>query len=528
MQYQLEQLKEILLGVWNKKHYVIISTWLICPIGWFVVASLPSQYEASARVYVDTQSLLRPLMKGVMVETDPDLQIQLMIKTLLSRSNLERIVKMTEMDSMVKNSDEFESLIEDLKDDIVIYSSGQENIYTLSIKEKTPQLAQSIIEAALAVFIDNTLSETRSDTESAQFFLQQQIEDYEQRLAEAESRLAEFKQKYIGIMPGNSKSFYSSLEKIKLLLKETNLEVLETQTRLSSAQEQLSKEFGEQDKISDNVMEDGAIITTYDESILSLQANLDNLLIGYTEQHPDVREVRRRLIELKAQRRKEIENYYTNNNGESNSLNATRKNPVYQAMKIDINKLENEIASLRVRALDYQREVDELNSKIHILPKIEVELVALNRDYEINKTKYEELLSRKATAALAKEADATAERIQFRIIDPPRAPLKPVGPYRMALFFAVLIAGFSAGPSLVILMLQINPLVMSAPQLSRMVGLPTFGIITASEKLQLASNLKQKNRIFHISNLLILLMLMAFISYFWAANILQPQQLRNF
>ena len=86
------------MGFGLKKHYVIISTWLLCPIGWLGVTTLPDQYESSARVYVDTQSLLRPLMKGLMVETDPNTQIRLMIKTLLSRPNLERITRMTDLD----------------------------------------------------------------------------------------------------------------------------------------------------------------------------------------------------------------------------------------------------------------------------------------------------------------------------------------------------------------------------------------------------------------------------------------------
>lgn len=528
MHSQIEKLSELLLGVWNKKHYVIISTWLICPIGLFWVASLPGQYEASARVYVDTQSLLQPLMKGVMVETDPNFQINLMITTLLSRSNLERIVEMTDMASTVESDRDYEYIIDDLKDNIVIDSAGKENIYTLSIKEESPQLAKNIIESALTVFIENTLDETRIDTESAQLFLQQQIVDYEQRLAIAENRLADFKQKYSDIMPSNSKNFYSTLEQVKRLLKDTNLEFRAAQTRLSSAKAQLSKEYGVNDKLSDNVMEVGAVATTYDESILSLQANLDNLLIGYTEQHPDVKEVRHRLIELKAKRRNEIENYYTNSNGESKNLSSAVINPVYQAMKIEINKLENEISSLRVRAIDYQKEVDELNSKIHILPKIEAELAALNRGYEINKNKYQELLSREATAALVKVADATADRIQFRVIDPPRVPLKAVGPHRIVLFCVVLIVGFGVGIGLAILRLEIDPLVVSAPQLNRITGLPIFGVISTSEKLQLKSNYKQKIRQFYISNLFILLIFMAFMSYFMAPDIFQPQQFRSF
>ncbi|WNC72530.1 chain length determinant family protein [Thalassotalea psychrophila] len=529
MYEQLEKLKEAVLGVWAKKHFIIISTWLICPAGWFGVVQLPDQYEASARVYVDTQSLLRPLMKGLMVETDPNIQIRLMIKTLLSRPNLERIARMTDLDLQAKDNNEFDQLIEKLKENIVIESVGRENIYTLSTEEKSPILAKNIVQAALTVFIENTLGETRSDTDTAQQFLQQQIDDYEQRLLIAEKKLTEFKQKYSGIMPSDSNSFYAALDNAKRLLKATNLQKLETQTRLNSARAQLNKENSMSSNYSDNVIENDEITTTFDESILTLQANLDNLLISYTEKHPDVREVNRRLIELKKLRRKEIENYYSGSNSDSGqSTNSANKSPVYQAMKIQINQLENEVASLTVRSNDYQQQVNGLNAKIHVLPEVEAEMVALNRDYEINKNNFEELLERRETASLARQANATSDKIQFRVIDPPRAPLHPSGPYRILFFFAVFIISILVGGGLAYLNLKINPIVVSASQLSRETSLPIFGVVGAAEKLHLAHINKKRTRLFITSNFILLVILLMLIGYFLMPELMQPQLKRIF
>ncbi|WNC68469.1 GNVR domain-containing protein [Thalassotalea nanhaiensis] len=533
MHEQIEKFKETLLGVWAKKHYVIISTWLICPIGWLGVASLPDQYKASARVYVDTQSLLRPLMKGLMVETDPNTQIRLMIKTLLSRPNLERIVRMTDLDLQAQNNDEFEKLIENLKEDIIIDSAGRENIYTLSITEKDPQLAKNIVQAALTVFIENTLGETRSDTDTAQQFLQQQISDYEQRLIAAEKRLTEFKQKYSGVMPNDTGGFYTALNSANSKLKATKLELLEAQTQLKSAKAQLSKERSVGKNISENIINDSTIATTYDDRIVQLQTDLDALLISYTERHPDVRELNRRLNELTSLRKKELEEYYQalSDNEESGNVtgnNSSNNNPVYQEMRIQINQLENLVASLNVRVEDYQNQVNQLNAKIHILPEVEAELVALNRDYAINKKKYEELLSRRETAALAKQADATSDKIQFRVIDPARAPLKPTGPYRIAYFFAVFLIGIVAGTGVAVLMIQITPLVVSTTQLSRELQLPIFGVVSATEKLHLKSVYKKKTRWFITSNLMLIILLIVFITYFLAPELIQPQLKRIF
>ena len=108
MQDIFEEIIDYLKGIWLKRRYIIIATWLICPIGWYAVSSMPNVYKSEARVYVDTQSLLRPLLKGLTVETNPNTQIRLMIKTLLSRPNLERISRMTDLDVQANNSEEYE------------------------------------------------------------------------------------------------------------------------------------------------------------------------------------------------------------------------------------------------------------------------------------------------------------------------------------------------------------------------------------------------------------------------------------
>lgn len=105
MQELLDDLIDYLKGIWIQRRYIIISTWLICPMGWYFVSSMPNVYQSQAKVYVDTQSLLRPLLRGLTIETDPNMQIQLMVKTLLSRPNLERISRMVDLDIQANNPD---------------------------------------------------------------------------------------------------------------------------------------------------------------------------------------------------------------------------------------------------------------------------------------------------------------------------------------------------------------------------------------------------------------------------------------
>ena len=528
MQDIFEEIIDYLKGIWLKRRYIIIATWLICPLGWYVVAAMPNVYKSEARVYVDTQSLLRPLLKGLTVETNPNTQIRLMIKTLLSRPNLERISRMTDLDIQARNNEEYEAIIKNLKENIKISGVGRENIYTLSIKDKDPEMAKNIVRAALNVFIENTLGETRNDADSAQRFLSTQIREYENRLSNSEARLTSFKQKYSGILPEQSGGYYIKLNNNKERLKAIELDILENKTRLNSAKKQLTQSIISDTNSDNKIKSESSIQTTYDDRITELEVQLDTLKLRYTDRHPDVIEVSRNLTHLNKLRTDEIEKYLAQNAENSGSLKRLSTNPVIQEVQIQVNQLENLIASLNVRADNYRQRIIELENRVHTLPEIEAELVALNRGYHITKKKYEELLSRKETAQLAQQADETTDKIQFRVIDPPRKATKPSGPKRFILFAVVTLFGFGVGIGLSLLMSQLNPVATSTSQLSKITGVPIFGVVSANENLGLQKWHQKKTLIFIGSNLLLLCILVLFLSYFIFPDAIQAPLKRIF
>jgi len=522
MQEIIEQIVDYLKGIWLKRRFIIISTWLICPFAWVFISQLENVYESDARIYADTQSILGPLLKGLTVKTDPEVQIRLMIKTLLSRPNLERITRMTDLDVQASTPEQYETIIDDLKTDIIIKKTGgrKENIFTITYRNKDPEMAKNVVNSALTVFIENTLGENRSDSNSAQKFLNTQIKDYENRLLASEARLTDFKQKYSGVLPDQYGGYYQKLNIVKEQLKIIELSLLEQETQLKSAKAQLVSSPTNNSNSQNKIKNSNSIQTTFDDRITELETTLDSLQLRYTDKHPDVVETSRRLNHLNQQRSKEIDEYLNaTKNGNDGEL-ATSQNPVIQQLQIQINQLESQVVSSTVRANDYRAQLKELESKIHILPEIEAQLTSLNRGYEITKDKYEELLNRRETAQLAQQADETTNPIQFRVIDPPRAPTEPAGPKRVLFLVGSTIFAFGVGVGLSLLFSQINPVVTSSSQVSKITGIPVFGIVSATENLGLQRWHRRKTIIFIISNSVLLVMLAFFILYAIAPNVI--------
>jgi len=491
MQELIEDFLQYLRGIWLKRRYILLALWIICPIGWIAVTLLPNQYTAEARVYADTRSLLQPLLKGLAIQTDPSQELAMMVKTLLSRGNLEKIARASDADVRVNNSTEYDELLDTLKETIEIDKTRRENLYTITFSGDSPQYVRDVVQAALDVFVENTLGEKRQDTDTANSFINQQIQEYEARLIEAEKRLASFKQEYTEFLPGKETTYYSNLEAVKKQLEETRLQLSEAETKLTSARAQLASEEALASQQTAKVR------TEFDDRILAMQTRLDDLLLRYTERHPDVIEMKRQIASLQRQKDNAIVNAKTPAAIASESV-------IYQDLKITVSQLENEVASLKVREQRHQEKVESLEQRLRQVPDVEAKLTGLNRNYEITKSKYEDLLSRRESALISQSAGKTTDDIKFRVIDAPRVPLEPSGPRRPLLIAAVLILALGIGVGLSFVFSQINPAVSSVQQLYQQTGFPVFGVVSATQSSGLAKTEKRKMRVFVLSNAVLL------------------------
>ena len=188
-------------GVWRRRWIVLLVSWFVCVAGWTFVASLPDVYESSARVYVDTSGILRPLLKGIAVEDNVDDEIFFIERTLTSRPNLEKIARMTDLDITATTPSETERLLERIKDHTTITLEG-ENLYFVGFNATDPRLAKNVVQSYLTLFVESNLGQSRRDSDAAGEFLDEQIKQYEAQLTTAERRLAEFKQENAGLLPG--------------------------------------------------------------------------------------------------------------------------------------------------------------------------------------------------------------------------------------------------------------------------------------------------------------------------------------
>jgi polysaccharide chain length determinant protein (PEP-CTERM system associated) len=183
----------ILQGMWQRRWIGLAAAWIVGIAGVVVVMRMPDVYEASARIYVDTQSVLKPLMQGLAVQPNVDQQVMILSRTLISRPNVEKLIRMADLDLNAKTKADQDAMVDGLIKSLKIDSLGRDNLYTLAYRDPKPEKAKRVVQSLASIFIESNLGAKRKDSDSAKKFIDEQIKVYEKKLEEAEDRLKEFK-----------------------------------------------------------------------------------------------------------------------------------------------------------------------------------------------------------------------------------------------------------------------------------------------------------------------------------------------
>ena len=487
----IRQVMTIVRGMWLRRWLGLIVAWCVAAVAVVILARVPDKYEASARIYVDTQSILRPLMQGLAIEPNLDQQIMILSRTLISRPNVEKLVRMADLDLGIKSKDGQEALVDELMKTLVIKSTSRDNLYTLSYADKEPERAKRVVQSLVSIFVESSLGDKRKDTDTAKKFLDDQILVYQKKLEDAENRLKEFKLQNIDVQSPDGKDYFGRVGEVGLLLERTKLELREAEKSRDAIKRQM---IGDEPVLSDSPDAiAGIAVPEIDSRIDAMKKSLDALLQRYTEQHTDVIGTRRIIKELEEQKRAEIA--ARKKAGPSSLASLSNSSPVYQKLKISLAETEAIVASLKVRVAEYQSRYDQLKESVKLIPQIEAQYAQLNRDYEVDKKNYQSLVERRESASMSSEMDASAGGVEFRLIDPPRVSPKPVSPNRLLLLPLTLLLSLAAGLFVAFVASQLRPVFFDARALREVAEIPLLGAVTKkmdeTAKASEARNLKR-------------------------------------
>jgi len=468
MEEQLAQLVSHVKGIWKYRWLAMATAWIVAIAGGIAVHLMPDKYQASARVYVDTQSILKPLLSGMTTVPNVEQQVAIMSRTLLSRPNLERLTRMTDLDIKASTTREKEELLEKLEKDIKFNGTTRDNIYTISYTHRDPKVARDVVRSLLTIFVEASIGDKKKESEKAVNFIDEQIKGYEEKLVAAENALKEFKLRNTGLLSRQGSDYSSKLMDATDQLSQARLELREAEHARDALKRQIS---GDEADAAAALRAAAQSNPEIEERLQTLRKNLDNLQTQFTAAHPDIIATQKLIAQLEERKREEAKVR------KPVADRGANYSPLLQQLTISLASAEARVASLRTRVDEYAVRASRLAAMNKAVPEVEAQLAQLNRDYEINKENYEKLLGRREAAKLSGELTNTTDMMTFRVVDPPMVPQSPNGPPRLPMFGAVVLAAILAGIAVAFLVSKLRPTFLTQYSLREATGLPIIGTV---------------------------------------------------
>jgi len=478
----LQMIQELLREVWRGRWLAVTVAWVVSVVLGLVVFTMKDRYEASARVYIDTQSVLKPLMVGLAFQPDIDQQIRMLARTLISRPNIEMLRNAKDIGWEPSDPRRLEQDILDLTRAIKMGpGGGGPNVYAISYRDTDPERAQRLVERLVKMFVSSGGDSKKKDSEDARNFIEEEIRTHEGKLVEAENKLKDYKLKNFGLTGVAAQDYFARMSALSDEVNRLRLEYGAAEQSRDALKRELASEpaqlpleaLGPQGTAS-------PLVSEHEPRLDTLKKQLDELLRRYTEEHPDVISTRRTIAQVEALKRADLD-------AKRAALAASSKggiggtaptNPVFQKIRFALAEAEAKVAALRVQLGTQQARLAEARALANRAPQAEAELTQLNRDYDIIRKNYEQLVARRESASLGVKIDQSAPLAEFRIIEPPRTAQKPVFPNRLSLALLAALGAIAAGIAAALIKSRLRPVVSNTRALRELTGRPVLGTVS--------------------------------------------------
>ena len=457
-------LRRYAIGVWRRRWLALIAAWVICLIGWATVISLPPRYEASAEVYVAADPVLTPLLHGIAIGSGIDSEVALLRRTLLSRPNLETLIAKADLLSGHDTLAAHEALVKKLAATIRIIPET-DTLFTIAYSNRNPKRAYTVVQTMLGVFIERANGSNQTDLANAQHFLDSQLAYYEKKLRDTEKRRAAFLTKYIQLLPGAGGSV-SQFDAAGAKVRSLEGQLQDAQARKLMLESELEKTppmlVGSQGA-SGNTAATSAALAAAEQRLTVLKQR-------FTDAYPGVIDAEQLVKALAAQ---------AAGKGSATMPVVRRSipNPVYDQLKLQLIDADTTVFSLTRELKAATAERARLAALAHDQPGLQAAYINLNRNYDVLRKQYQELLLRKESMQITTAANTDASRVQLQVVNPPQLPRIPVAPPRALLLAAVLVAGLGGSAGLALLLAHADTCCYTLRDL-RSIGLPVAGAIS--------------------------------------------------
>jgi polysaccharide chain length determinant protein (PEP-CTERM system associated) len=451
------------LAMVRRRLKIILIPALLAPVAGFLVSyGFAPKFTSVATVLVQGQQVPEGYVKPVVTE-DITQRIASMQEQVLTRKGL---LPMIERLGLAKGGKSAEDVIGEIQSNLSIApiapqlapgtvpsggtkaskpKPGQPSEvpgFTVSYTADNPKAAQQICAELTSMMLEQNLQAREQVAQSTTDFLARQVEEAKTGLDDQDTKLAEFKQQYLGQLPGDQ---------------DENLKLLGTlNSQLDATTQALNR--GQQDRTYTQSLLDQQLASwkssqssgnnpqTLQQQLSTLQAQLTSLQSRYTDDYPDVVKVKADIAEVKRQLN-EV-NSATTKAPEANEKANSSEPPEIRQMRVQIHQYDDAIAQATREQKRLQDQIKLYQGRLALSPAVEEKYKQLTRDYDTAQKFYDDLLAKRNESQMQGDMESRQQGEQMRLLNPASLPDSPSFPNRPLFAGGGLGAGLAVGIAL--------------------------------------------------------------------------------
>lgn len=457
---------------------IALATILICQ-------QMPNVYTSDTLILVDPQTVPVNYVKPTVTGDVRD-RLGTLSQQILSATRLQKIIDTFNLYPEEKKKMAREELILHMRAHISVqvvsdFGASQDlQAFRITYSGKDPHLVAQVTNELASLFIEENLKAREQQAEGTTDFLTNQLQETRKALEQQEAKLRDFKLSHIGEMPEQQTADLQILAQVQsqLQLEGDALSRAEQQKAyIQSMLAQAAAPVIDMDPDgSDSRIRPGA--QNAQSKLAVMKAKLAQLLTHYSKDYPDVRKLSSE-IQDEEQREAQVAaaaapKVMAPRPANPRPAPVTHFNPVLQSQ---LQGLDTEIAKHKAEQDRLAKQAAEYQTKLARIPVNEQQISDLERDYQISKDHYKQLLQNQLSAQTATQLEIRQKAEKFSVLDPAQPAERPSRPNRRLIDIAGSLGGLALGLLLAIGTEFFGPSITAPEQMVAASGLPVLEII---------------------------------------------------
>jgi len=480
------------LEILRRRMWYIIIPFVIVMAGASIYTIIaPREYKASTLVLVTPQSVPENLVQATVTSKVAE-RLQSIEQEVTSRTRLETIITEFRLYEQKYKNLSKEEMVELMRKNIKVELPTKKDekggFFSISFINDNPNIAAAVTNRLSSLFIEENLKIREQQASGTTEFLTNELAAAKAKLDQMETSVTNYKRRFMGGLPEQRDTNLKILEQMQMQNQRISESLRAAQDRKLFIQKQLSDMempaslpaaagSGKDSQYSNKpylTQKDASSVLaadaggTYDTKKDKLTRELEDLRIKYTDNHPDVIAVKKKLDKLEKNK-----DTYDND---------IKSDPRYKELKnqlmttsLEIKRLQNENASISAQVNKYLGRIEQT-------PAREQDMAALLREYDSTKAEYETLLKKSQGAQQAENLEKRQKGEQFKVIDPAKIPEKPFTPDVPKILLIGLFAGLAGGFAMAFIREQLDRSFHDAADVELSLGIKVLATIPKIEE----------------------------------------------